>query len=135
MEFGNDAISYASLIALITVYRYYRATRQREIRTAQLERGLAQAELRNLRLQLQPCRSGGRRADRNYVRLHGGGVTFTLRGSIGALANRLDPEKFLRINRSEIVRLDAVKELQPTRQFDRTKRDRMDKMDRMTRHV
>jgi LytS/YehU family sensor histidine kinase len=29
-------------------------TRQRELRTAQLERGLAQAELRNLRLQLQP---------------------------------------------------------------------------------
>jgi two-component system LytT family response regulator len=52
-------------------------------------------------------------ADRNYVRLHGGGVTYTLRGTIGALAERLDPERFLRINRSEIVRLDAVKELQP----------------------
>jgi two-component system LytT family response regulator len=38
---------------------------------------------------------------------------FTLRGSISALAERLDPAKFLRINRSEIVRLDAVKELQP----------------------
>ena len=52
-------------------------------------------------------------ADRNYVRLHSGGTAFTLRGSITALADRLDPEKFLRINRSEIVRLDAVKELQP----------------------
>ena len=52
-------------------------------------------------------------ADRNYVRLHSGGKSFTLRGNIGALAERLDPEKFLRINRSEIVRLDAVKELQP----------------------
>jgi len=52
-------------------------------------------------------------ADRNYVRLHSGGATFTLRGSITALADRLDPAKFLRINRSEIVRLDAVKELQP----------------------
>ena len=52
-------------------------------------------------------------ADRNYVRLHSGGKTFTLRGNIGSLAERLDPEKFLRINRSEIVRLDAVKELQP----------------------
>ena len=52
-------------------------------------------------------------ADRNYVRLHSGGTAFTLRGNIGALAERLDPEKFLRINRSEIVRLDAVKELQP----------------------
>ena len=50
-------------------------------------------------------------ADRNYVRLHSGGVSYTLRGSISAIADRLDPEKFLRINRSEIVRLDAVKEL------------------------
>jgi len=54
MEFGEDAISYASFVAVITLYRYYRVTRQRELRTAQLERGLAQAELRNLRLQLQP---------------------------------------------------------------------------------
>lgn len=54
MEFGEDTISYASFVAIITLYRYYRVTRQRELRTAQLERGLAQAELRNLRLQLQP---------------------------------------------------------------------------------
>jgi signal transduction histidine kinase len=54
MEFGEDAIGYASFVAIITLYRYYRVTRQRELRTAQLERGLAQAELRNLRLQLQP---------------------------------------------------------------------------------
>ena len=52
-------------------------------------------------------------ADRNYVKLHSGATAFTLRGTITALAERLDPEKFLRINRSEIVRLDAIKELQP----------------------
>ena len=52
-------------------------------------------------------------ADRNYVRLHSGGVSYTLRGGISAIADRLDPDKFLRINRSEIVRLDAVKEMQP----------------------
>jgi two-component system, LytTR family, sensor kinase len=54
MEFGNDAVSYAFFIILITVYRYRRTTQQREVRTAHLERGLAQAELRSLRLQLQP---------------------------------------------------------------------------------
>jgi two-component system LytT family response regulator len=52
-------------------------------------------------------------ADRNYVRLHSGGSAYTLRKSMTSLAERLDPAKFLRINRSEIVRLDAVKELQP----------------------
>ena len=54
MEFGNDAVSYLYFLTLISLYRYYKTTRQRELRTAQLERGLAQAELRNLRLQLQP---------------------------------------------------------------------------------
>jgi two-component system LytT family response regulator len=52
-------------------------------------------------------------ADRNYVRLHCGAARFTLRGSISSLAERLDPAKFLRINRSEIVRLDAIRELHP----------------------
>jgi two-component system LytT family sensor kinase len=54
MELGQDVISYATFVLVITLYRYYRVMRQREVRTAQLERGLAQAELRNLRLQLQP---------------------------------------------------------------------------------
>ena len=54
MEFGQDALSYPTLVVLILLYRYYRTLRQREVRTAQLERGLAQAELRSLRLQLQP---------------------------------------------------------------------------------
>lgn len=38
---------------------------------------------------------------------------YVRRTTITDLAERLDPEKFLRINRSEIVRLDAVRELQP----------------------
>jgi signal transduction histidine kinase len=54
MELGQDVISYSTFVLVITLYRYYRVMRQREVRTAQLERGLAQAELRNLRLQLQP---------------------------------------------------------------------------------
>ena len=54
MEFGNDAVSYLVYIAFIVTYRNYRTARERELRTAQLERGLAQAEMRNLRLQLHP---------------------------------------------------------------------------------
>lgn len=52
-------------------------------------------------------------ADRNYVWLHAGGKSYQHRTAIGAIADRLDPERFLRINRSEIVRLDAIRELQP----------------------
>jgi two-component system LytT family response regulator len=35
------------------------------------------------------------------------------RGTLVELEQRLDPERFLRLNRSEIVRLEAVAELQP----------------------
>jgi two-component system, LytTR family, response regulator len=52
-------------------------------------------------------------ADGNYVRLYSGGKSFTVRMAIGALAGRLDSDKFLRISRSAIVRLDAIKELHP----------------------
>jgi two-component system LytT family response regulator len=51
-------------------------------------------------------------ASRNYVRLHAGPTAYLVRQPIGVLAERLDPAKFLRISRSNIVRLDAVKEFQ-----------------------
>ena len=53
------------------------------------------------------------RAERNYVVLHTARGAFRVRGTIGALAERLDPAAFLRVNRSDVVRLDAIRELQP----------------------
>jgi two-component system LytT family response regulator len=52
-------------------------------------------------------------AARNDVRLHTARGTYRLRGRISELAERLDPSRFLRINRSEIVRLDAIRALHP----------------------
>lgn len=53
-------------------------------------------------------------AAKNYVLLHvAGGDRFTVRTTLGALQARLDPAEFLRINRSQVVRLDSVKELRP----------------------
>jgi len=52
-------------------------------------------------------------ADRNDYRLLTRGGEFTRRGTMAEIEQKLDPEKFLRINRSEIVRLDAVAEFQP----------------------
>jgi two-component system LytT family response regulator len=51
-------------------------------------------------------------AERNDVRLHTRGGVHVVRGTLGELADRLDPAMFMRINRSTIVRLDAIKELQ-----------------------
>jgi len=52
-------------------------------------------------------------AERNYVRVVAGAESFRLRGTLAALLARLDPGQFLRIGRSDVVRLDAVKELHP----------------------
>jgi two-component system LytT family response regulator len=49
--------------------------------------------------------------ERNYVILHAGAARHRLRTTIGALAERLDPGQFLRLNRSALVRLDAIREM------------------------
>jgi two-component system LytT family response regulator len=50
---------------------------------------------------------------RNYVSLHVGPETWTIRGTLENLVRQLNPEQFLRINRSELVNLDRVKEMHP----------------------
>jgi len=50
---------------------------------------------------------------RNYVVLHVGRESYTVRGTLDGLARQLDAEQFTRISRSHIVNLDAVKEMQP----------------------
>jgi two-component system LytT family response regulator len=53
------------------------------------------------------------RARGNQVELITAGRTYRCRGPLARLEERLDPESFLRVNRSEIVRLGAVAEMQP----------------------
>ena len=52
-------------------------------------------------------------AARNYIMLHAGGKTHSIRGTLEALSKKLDPAEFVRVNRSAIVRLDSIRELQP----------------------
>ena len=52
-------------------------------------------------------------ADRNYLLLHCGKKTHTLRSTLDALQNTLDPKLFVRINRGTLVRLDAIREMLP----------------------
>ncbi len=53
------------------------------------------------------------RAERNYLRFHSAEGEYLRRMTMNEITEKLDPEKFLRINRSEIVRLDAVREIEP----------------------
>lgn len=52
-------------------------------------------------------------ADGNTLRFHTQEGAFHRRGTLRDLENRLDPTRFLRLNRSEIVRLEAIREIQP----------------------
>jgi two-component system, LytTR family, response regulator len=52
-------------------------------------------------------------ADRNYVFIHANGKKHTLRTTLDSIQETLDPQLFVRINRSSLVRLDAIRELQP----------------------
>jgi two-component system response regulator AlgR len=47
-------------------------------------------------------------AERDYMRLHVGGRSYLLHETIAELERRLDPDQFLRIHRSTIVRRDFV---------------------------
>lgn len=52
-------------------------------------------------------------SDRNYLLLHCGKKTHTLRATLDSLAETLDPKLFVRINRGHLVRLDAIREMLP----------------------
>lgn len=52
-------------------------------------------------------------AEGNYVRLHTAAASHLVRDTLARLEERLDPRRFARVHRSEIVAVDAVRELLP----------------------
>jgi two-component system, LytTR family, response regulator len=52
-------------------------------------------------------------SERNYLILHCGAKSHTMRGTLDSIEEVLDPKLFARINRSCIVRLDAIREMLP----------------------
>ncbi|PTR34177.1 LytTR family two component transcriptional regulator [Luteibacter sp. OK325] len=52
-------------------------------------------------------------SDRNYIDVYVEGTPHRLRGTLDAMQTRLSPLHFVRINRSTVVRLDAIRELKP----------------------
>ena len=53
------------------------------------------------------------RAEGNYLRIFANGAEHRRRGTLRDVEGRLDPARFLRLNRSEIVRLETVREVRP----------------------
>ena len=50
-------------------------------------------------------------AERDYMRLHVGQRSFLLHQTISELERRLDPDRFIRLHRSTIVRRDRIAKL------------------------
>jgi len=50
---------------------------------------------------------------RNYLVLHTGAKSHTIRGTLDTFSKKLNPSEFVRVNRSAIIRLDSIRELQP----------------------
>jgi two-component system LytT family response regulator len=51
--------------------------------------------------------------DRNYLIIHLGNHSYTVRGTIESLEKKVGGSRFIRINRSSLVRIDFIQELQP----------------------
>jgi two-component system LytT family response regulator len=52
-------------------------------------------------------------AEGNYVRIQAAAGSHLVRDTLTSLEARLDPDRFARIHRSEIVAIDAIQEIQP----------------------
>jgi two-component system LytT family response regulator len=52
-------------------------------------------------------------SDRNEVAIHSRRGTYTLRATLDSMEQKLDPEQFVRIHRSHLVNLDAIREIHP----------------------
>ena len=52
-------------------------------------------------------------AEGNYIQLHSRKDSVRIRAQLSKVEERLDPEKFLRINRSAIVNLNFIQEMKP----------------------
>lgn len=61
---------------------------------------------------LEPGEINWIEAQDDYVLLHAGAQVYRLRVSLGALAERLGAERFVRVHRTAVVRIEAVRELQ-----------------------
>ena len=52
-------------------------------------------------------------ASRNYLDVFVDGEPRRLRGTLDSMQGRLNPASFVRVNRSTLVRLDAIRQIQP----------------------
>src|SRR5436309_2022562 len=108
--FHWNVLIYWAIVAVVHAYDYHHALEQRRV-ARPADRLLVEDAGRSFFVRTADV--DWIEAAKNYVRLHVGDRTHLLRSTLAALEQRLDPERFRRINRSALVNLDRVRELQP----------------------
>jgi DNA-binding LytR/AlgR family response regulator len=110
IAFHWNVLIYWAIVAVVHALDYHRAWEQRRV-PRPADRLLVEDDGRSFFVRTADV--DWIEAAKNYVRLHVGDRTHVVRSTLTALEHRLDPERFRRINRSAVVNLDRVHELQP----------------------
>jgi hypothetical protein len=129
-----NVLTYWAILAVVHALSYHHALEERRAHAAELEGQLRAARAGRRAGEEAAVRGPAERllvgddgrsffvrtadvdwieAARNNVRIHVNGHTHTLRTTLTALEQRLDPARFRRISRSALVNLDRVREMQP----------------------
>lgn len=123
-EYLKDARSYAGIVFVVECYRFVLRRLQGEVRLLDApdegppvepverpERFLVRKLGREFLVAARDIE--WLQASGNYVNLRVRGHDYPLRSTLGGIAARLDPERFVRVHRSYIVNLDQVASIEP----------------------
>lgn len=123
-EYLKDVRSYASMVAVIELYRLLLRRMQGEARLLDAPDEGAPVEPLDLPARFLVRKLGREflvaaadiewlQASGNYVNLRVRGHDYPLRSTIGGIEARLDPGRYLRIHRSYIVNIDRISSIEP----------------------
>ena len=122
-EYRKDFLTYCILVAAIHLFLHFRARREQGGEANVPAAALPPAPEPFLGRLLVPHNHREQvvtidkvqwiEADGNYVKLHTAQGTYRPRMTLASLESRLDPSLFVRIHRSHLVSVSAVKEVQP----------------------
>lgn len=123
-EYLKDVRSFATIVAIIEVYRFVLRRLQGEASLLGLPDDGLPVEpverpdrflVRKLGREFLVSASDIEwiQASGNYVNLHVKGRDYPLRSTIAGIGERLDPRRFVRVQRSYIVNLDQIESMEP----------------------
>ena len=113
MELPNDIASYVYTLAMVSAWTFCQESRKTDGARARRVRRLLVRSGRSAAL-LPLEKIDWVQAARNYAEIHSDGRTYLIRGGLSALEEQLDSDDFVRVNRSQLVRVEFIQDLKAT---------------------